>query len=126
MEAGMTYNNKAPTPCLETGCPYKAVYQGRCEQHKQQWVGSTRKQRLPKDWNTRRAIVLKRDNSICYLCGGGGADTVDHVIPGDNHSLENLKAVHDRTPPHCHRYKTAAEANEAKKGYNIRQRPQTI
>ena len=112
---------KAPTPCLETGCPEKATYQGRCDTHKKVWVGSTRKQRLPQDWNTRRAMVLKRDGGVCYLCGGGGADTVDHIIAGDNHSLENLAAVHDRNPPHCHRYKTSAEAHKAKQGYRPRQ-----
>ena len=120
MEAGMTYKTKAPTPCIEAQCFNEAVYQGRCDTHKQQWIGSTRKERLPKDWNTRRAIVLKRDKGVCYLCGGGGADTVDHIEAGDNHSLENLKAVHDRTPPHCHRYKTSLEANQAQKLNRIR------
>jgi 5-methylcytosine-specific restriction enzyme A len=117
----MTYNNKAPTPCLETGCPLKATYQGRCDTHKKQWEGSTRKQRLPQDWNTRRAIVLKKGGGVCYLCGGPNADTVDHIVEGDNHSLDNLAPVHDRNPPHCHRYKTGERANEIKKGYRIKQ-----
>lgn len=117
----MTYNNKAPTPCLETGCPHKATYQGRCDTHKKQWVGSTRKERLPSDWNTRRGIVLKRDRGICYLCGKPNADTVDHIIAGDNHALDNLAPVHDRVAPHCHRYKTSADALKAKQGYRPKQ-----
>jgi 5-methylcytosine-specific restriction protein A len=107
---------RAPTPCLVSGCNNHTVYKGRCEEHKPEfWVGSTRKERLPSDWNTRRRIVLSRDSGICYLCGNIGADTVDHVERGDNHDLDNLKAVHDRVYPHCHRYKTSREALQAKK-----------
>ena len=111
----------APTPCLE--CSDYAVNRGRCAKHQREpWLGSTRRDRLPKDWNTRRLIVLKRDNGICYLCGIEGADTIDHVIPGDNHDLSNLKPVHDRTPPHCHRKKTAMEGAEAAKANRIKRR----
>lgn len=67
-------------------------------------------------------IVLKRDSGICYLCGEEGADTVDHIIAGDDHSLTNLAAVHDRTPPHCHRYKTSQDAHAAKKANQIKKR----
>ena len=106
---------RAPTPCLVIDCNNHAIYKGRCEEHRPEfWVGSTRKERLPKDWNTRRQIVLSRDKGICYLCNNPGADTVDHVERGDNHDLANLKAVHDRVYPHCHRYKTSREALEAK------------
>lgn len=111
---------KAPTPCLETGCPNKATYQGRCDTHKKQWVGSTRKQRLPQDWNTRRAIVLKQGGGVCYICGNKGADAVDHIEAGDNHSLENLAPIHDRVEPYCHRYKTVEDAYKAKQGYKIK------
>lgn len=114
---------RAPTPCLDAQCNETATYEGRCEKHQRPpWQGSWRKQTLPKDWNTRRLIVLRRDQGTCYLCGGEGADTVDHVIPGDNHSLENLKAVHDRTPPHCHRYKTTKEAHDAQRGMRTKRR----
>lgn len=107
----------ATTPCLETGCYEIATYQGRCDTHKRPaWEGSTRKKRLPPDWETRRRIILNRSN-VCYLCGEAGADTVDHVNQSleDDHSLENLAPVHDRVYPHCHRYKTSMEANQAKK-----------
>lgn len=113
----------APTPCLEPGCPSLSEHKGRCRTHQPKaFVTSTRKQRLPSDWRTRRLIVLKRDNGICYLCGQPGADTVDHVEPGDNHNLDNLKAVHDRVEPHCHRYKTSQEGNTAKAGNAIKPR----
>lgn len=109
----------APTPCLEAGCPNHAKRQGRCENHQKAWVGSTRRERLPKDWGTRRMIVLRRDKGICYLCGGEGADTVDHIVPGDDHSLGNLAAVHDRIAPHCHRKKSASEGHQAQRGNRV-------
>lgn len=40
---------------------------------------------------------------------------MDHLVAGDNHNLENLKAVHHATPPHCHRYKSSDEGNEAQR-----------
>jgi 5-methylcytosine-specific restriction protein A len=79
------------------------------------WVGSTRAQRLPPGWSTRIVPrILARDRGVCYLCGYLGADTVDHVNPGDDHSDANLAAVHDANPPHCHRHKSAAEGNAAR------------
>lgn len=113
----------APTPCLEVGCHEHATHQGRCQTHQRPaWYGSTRKQRLPKDWTTRRLIVLKRDKGICYLCGQQGADTVDHIQQGDDHSLTNLAAVHDRVPPHCHRAKSSKEGLQAQQGNKVRRR----
>ena len=75
------------------------------------WNGSTRRSRLPKNWPALRTAVMRRDRGICYVCGGPGADTVDHVEQGDDHSMGNLAAIHDRTPPHCHRAKSAAEGH---------------
>lgn len=112
----------APTPCLEPDCHNHTTFHGRCETHQRPWAGSTRKKRLPPDWQTRRLIVLKRDRGICYLCGADRADTVDHIKPGDDHSLENLAAVHDRTPPHCHRAKSSAEGNAAQAGNRTKRR----
>ena len=53
--------------------------------------GSTRR------WRQLRAQVLTRDGGVCWLCGEGGADSVDHVLPryqggGDNEG--NLAAAH--------------------------------
>lgn len=112
----------APTPCLEADCFEYATRQGRCQKHQRPWQGSTRKQRLPKDWPTRRLIVLRRDKGICHLCGQPGADTVDHIQPGDNHELTNLAPVHDRVPPHCHRYKSSAEGNQTQAGNRTKRR----
>lgn len=77
------------------------------------WSGSTRRHRLPKDWHARRARVLRNWGRICHLCGGPGADTVDHVIPGDLHDEANLRPVHDKVPPHCHRAKSSGEGGRA-------------
>jgi 5-methylcytosine-specific restriction protein A len=75
------------------------------------WNGSTRRSRLPSNWPALRTAVMRRDRGICYVCGGPGADTVDHVEQGDDHSMGNLAAIHDRNPPHCHRFKSAAEGH---------------
>lgn len=112
----------APTPCIEANCHAHATRQSRCDAHQKPWVGSTRKQRLPTDWRTRKLIVLNRDKRICYVCGEDGADAVDHVIAGDDHSLENLKAIHDHVAPHCHRYKSSREGHEAKAANRIKPR----
>lgn len=79
------------------------------------WAGSTRKERLPVDWAQLRKLVFARDGKICYLCGGDGADRVDHKVPGDNHDPVNLAPVHDRAPPHCHRKKSSAEGHAAQR-----------
>ena len=55
------------------------------------WKGSTRKARLPPDWPRRRAQVLARDNYRCF-CGMPATD-VDHVVPGDDHRLSNLRSL---------------------------------
>jgi len=112
----------APTPCLERGCQNHVTKQGRCAEHQRPWQGSTRRERLPSDWGTRRLIVLRRDKGICYLCGGSGADTVDHIVPGDDHSLTNLAAVHDRIAPHCHRAKSSKEGQQAQAANRVRRR----
>ena len=79
------------------------------------WRGSTRKARLPKDWKQRRARVFAEYGRICHVCGEPGADEVDHVKRGDDHSLENLRPIHGwRTPQGCHKYKTARESAEVR------------
>lgn len=79
-----------------------------------QWEDSDRRTRLPTDWPQRCAAVRARDGDTCWLCGQPGADTIDHKQVGDNHELDNLAPVHDRNPPHCHRYKSSAEGNTAR------------
>jgi 5-methylcytosine-specific restriction protein A len=104
-------------PCIEENCIKDAEIKGRCMQHQlPAYSGNFRKERLPSDWQARRKIVFQRDEGICYLCGNPGADTIDHIIPNDDHNLDNLAPVHDRTYPHCHKTKTNQEANNAIKG----------
>ena len=74
------------------------------------WAGSDRRKRLPRDWFQRRARVLRRDQGICHVCLQPGADSVDHVIPGDAHDEANLKAIH-KDP--CHQRKSSAEGGQA-------------
>jgi hypothetical protein len=40
----------------------------------------------------------------CWLCGGDGADTIDHIIPvadGGDDSLDNLRPAHGRKSKQC-------------------------
>lgn len=48
---------------------------------------------------------------MCHVCGMPGADQVDHVVPGDDHSLGNLAPIHDDP---CHRVKSAREGVTAR------------
>lgn len=79
------------------------------------WDGSTRKSRLPPNWPALRRFVMERDGAICHICRGPGADRVDHVVQGDDHSPENLAPVHDEVYPHCHRFKSSQEGNDARR-----------
>lgn len=75
------------------------------------WDNSTRRERLPGDWQTRRIRVLRRDGYRCQARSVSGvpchapARDVDHVVPGDDHSLDNLQAL----CVECHKAKTLAE-----------------
>src|SRR5690606_20028600 len=79
------------------------------------WTGSTRRSRLPKNWPSLRRRVLRRDKSLCQmpfsdgrLCGAEATD-VDHIIPGDDHSMTNLRAL----CAWCHARKSASEGGTA-------------
>jgi 5-methylcytosine-specific restriction endonuclease McrA len=81
-----------------------------CPEHAPKpWAGSTRRQRLPPDWDRRRRTVIDRD-PICRICANALSAEVDHIAPGDNHDLENLQGL---CKP-CHRDKTQAEAAAAR------------
>ena len=79
------------------------------------WDRSDRASRLPADWKTRREAVRKRAAGQCEWfdhngrCPLAGAEC-DHVLRGDDHSLDNLQWL---CGPH-HRIKTQAEANAAR------------
>lgn len=99
---------KAPRKCPTPGCQARITTTRYCPGHTPVWQGSTWTR--PRNWAALREQILERDHYTCYLCGKPGADTVDHILAqangGTNHP-SNLAAVHDRTPPHCHRAKTS-------------------
>jgi len=51
-----------------------------------------------------RQKVFATYGDACWLCGGGGADTIDHLIPlsdgGDDH-MDNLRPAHGKKSNHC-------------------------
>lgn len=90
---------------------------GYCKKHLKPYEYSNWGTDLPKNYRVKHTATLSRDKYICYLCGEGAANAVEHVIPrhlGGSDNMHNLKAVHDA----CQRQKTAAEANEAKRQRN--------
>lgn len=72
------------------------------------WVNSDRRSELPPGWAALRAAALERDGHRCVApwttCGDPATD-VDHIIPGNDHRLENLQSL---CHPH-HVEKTNAE-----------------
>ncbi len=63
------------------------------------WAGSTRSKRLPPNWSQLREKVISRASHRCESnmkdgsrCTDKGTD-VDHINPGDDHSLENLQLL---------------------------------
>jgi 5-methylcytosine-specific restriction protein A len=74
------------------------------------WATSPRKSRLPANWPQLRRYVLARDGRICYVCRQPGADQVDHLVAGDDHREENLRAIHAWP---CHARKSSSEGGTA-------------
>ena len=74
------------------------------------WNTSHRHDRLPPDWQRIRTEVKARANGKCQAkhhakgCNGIGTDC-DHIIPGDDNSLDNLQWLSSA----CHKAKTARE-----------------
>lgn len=60
---------------------------------------SARASRLPADWTARRVRVLRRDGYRCQARDSTGArcgepaNQVDHILPGDDHDLDNLQSL---------------------------------
>lgn len=62
------------------------------------WSGSDRRSRLPANWSALRSKRLQLDGSRCRWLTNGErcnqpASEVDHIKPGDNHSLANLRSL---------------------------------
>lgn len=80
-----------------------------------QWKGSSRKSRLPHNWHQIRKRVFAEKGHYCLwqmnngsYCGAY-ANQVDHIVPGDDHSITNLQ-------PLCedhHKIKSSSEGWEA-------------
>ena len=78
------------------------------------WAGSTRRHRLPDDWESLRLSVLRDADWVCEIryedrCTGHATD-VDHINRGDDHSRENLQAACRK----CHLKKSSIEGNQAR------------
>lgn len=77
------------------------------------WGSSDRRSRLPPDWQRRRAMVRDRAHGRCEAqehakgCDGIGTDC-DHIVAGDDHSLDNLQWLSHA----CHKAKTTRESAE--------------
>lgn len=80
------------------------------------WNGSNRRDRLPSNWPALRKRRLEFDQYECRWENAYGETTctetavdVDHKIPGDDHSFENLQSLCD----YHHDQKSAAEGARA-------------
>jgi 5-methylcytosine-specific restriction endonuclease McrA len=70
-----------------------------CERAHNQARGSATARGLGARYQRRRPYILARDGYVCGLCGGLGADTVDHIVPralGGTDDDANLRAAHGR------------------------------
>src|SRR6185503_10469103 len=70
------------------------------------WETSTRQ--LPPNWSALRRTILARDGNTCQLqypgCSQRATD-VDHIVPGDDHNLNNLQGACSS----CHSIKSSRE-----------------
>lgn len=101
--------------CAICGKPSPKPY---CAEHEPKpWATSKRKARVTLSGSreqARRQRVLDRYLHCCHVCGRGGADQVDHVIPlaeGGVDDETNLAPIHAEP---CHRQKTARESARAR------------
>lgn len=61
-----------------------------------------------RSWAKTVAFVIRRDKGICWICGRGGADSADHIVPrarGGSDRPHNLAAVHHNEGARCNRYR---------------------
>lgn len=108
------------TVCATPTCP-ELVEQGGsgyCPAHaRPAWEGSTRRQRLPGNWELIKRRIKRRDGYRCTWVDEDGqrctalATDVDHIVRGDDHSDANLRAL---CGPH-HASKSGQEGNAARR-----------
>lgn len=95
--------------CRTPGCPDRGTVRGFCPVHDPgPWANTAP---MPADWPWIRAVVLRRDNDTCRLCGAH-ATHVDHIVPrhlgGTDHPA-NLRALCAA----CHRPISSAQGGLA-------------
>jgi len=73
------------------------------------WESSNRRKALPRDWKRRREMIIMKYGGRCAICGNPG-NQVDHIIPGDDHSTDNLQLLCE----FHHKQKTARESAAAR------------
>jgi 5-methylcytosine-specific restriction endonuclease McrA len=75
---------------------------------------SARHERLPDDWEeSYRKPTMRKARGLCQIRGPRcthRATQIDHIRPGDDHSLTNLQAA----CKNCHADKSAAEGVSAR------------
>lgn len=109
---------RAPKHCGHAQCTERTT-STYCPTHTPKaWANAPRI--VPPDWKRRVAFVLARDGRVCYVCGGPGADEVDHVINvavGGTDEYDNLRAIHAAP---CHREKSKQEALVGLRAYHAK------
>ncbi|MFD8315878.1 HNH endonuclease [Kitasatospora purpeofusca] len=79
------------------------------------WTTSNRRDRLPADWPRIRKRILRRDGGRCTTVFSTGrrclarATDVDHIVPGDDHTDDNLRSLCGW----CHTTKSSSEGGTA-------------
>ena len=108
---------KLSGPCLEPGCPERAIRAGRCAAHQRQTParlydarrGSPAQRGYDYTWQKIRARFLAIF-PVCRECGKPATD-VDHIIAltdGGTHDVNNLQSL-------CHAHHSAKTARENKR-----------
>lgn len=72
------------------------------------WDSSRRRESLPPEWPQIRRQVFREKGRVC-VCGNAASE-VDHIKPGNDHSMANLRPI---CVP-CHKRKSSGEGHAAK------------
>lgn len=92
----------APKLCLglpDRSCLNLTSRGPRCPDCTRAWDmrrGGARERGYDREYEANKEFVLSK-SKICWLCGGDGADTADHVIPrarGGSNAVSNLRPAH--------------------------------